>query len=142
MARADALPHETCQRRQDVPVPLHVGRRLAAVEVLQQAEHPGLILGRHPAILDEAAWAAACKAIDARSTGKDRRSSKRRTYLLSGIIECACGANSTVRRGTRAARNGATASAAAAGRPAHPGTGRGRSFTRYGSRAQVVGADP
>ena len=51
-------------------------------------EHPG----RHPAILDEAVWATARKAIDARSTGKDRRSSKRRTYLLSGIIECACGA--------------------------------------------------
>ena len=48
--------------------------------------------GRHPAILDEAVWATARKAIDARSTGKDRRSSKRRTYLLSGIIECACGA--------------------------------------------------
>ena len=51
-------------------------------------EHPG----RHPAILDELTWAVARKAVDARSTGKDRRSLRRRTYLLSGIITCCCGA--------------------------------------------------
>lgn len=48
--------------------------------------------GCHPAVLDEATWAAARKAIDRRSGGKIRRAPVHRTYLLSGLIVCECGA--------------------------------------------------
>ncbi len=48
--------------------------------------------GRHPAILDVATWAAGRRAIDARWRGGVRQSSKRRTYLVSGLATCGCGA--------------------------------------------------
>ena len=49
--------------------------------------------GRHPAILDEATWAAGRKAIDARGRGTLHSSPAKRTYLLAGIIVCTCGRN-------------------------------------------------
>ncbi len=47
--------------------------------------------GRHPAILDEATWAAGRKAADARLRKTDQSSRAHRTYLLTGILECSCG---------------------------------------------------
>jgi hypothetical protein len=47
--------------------------------------------GRHPAILDEATWAAGRKAADARLRKTDQSSRAHRPYLLTGILECACG---------------------------------------------------
>lgn len=47
--------------------------------------------GRHPPILDEATWAAGRKAADARLRKADQSSRAHRTYLLTGILECACG---------------------------------------------------
>jgi len=47
--------------------------------------------GRHPAILDEATWARGRKAADARLRKTDQSSRVHRTYLLTGILECACG---------------------------------------------------
>ncbi|MBI2776693.1 MAG: recombinase family protein [Chloroflexi bacterium] len=47
--------------------------------------------GRHPAILDEATWAAGRNAADARLNRTDQSSRAHRTYLLTGILECACG---------------------------------------------------
>lgn len=49
--------------------------------------------GRHAPILDEATWAAGRAALDGRLSGRVRRSPKKRTYLLSGLITCECGAN-------------------------------------------------
>jgi hypothetical protein len=49
------------------------------------------LAGRHPAIIDERTWATARRAIAARQTGASRASSKKRVYLLSGLIECECG---------------------------------------------------
>ncbi len=47
--------------------------------------------GRHPAILDEATWAAGRKAADARLNKADQSSRAHRTYLLTGVLECKCG---------------------------------------------------
>ena len=48
--------------------------------------------GRHPAIITEAQWAAGRLGIDSRRSGRIRRSSKKRIYLLAGLIRCECGA--------------------------------------------------
>ena len=47
--------------------------------------------GRHPAILEEAAWAAGRKAMEARGAGRIQRSRVHRTYMLTGVLECVCG---------------------------------------------------
>ena len=47
--------------------------------------------GRHPAIITEAQWAAGRLGIDSRRSGRVRRSSKKRIYLLAGLIRCECG---------------------------------------------------
>ena len=48
--------------------------------------------GRHPAIITEAQWAAGRLGIDSSRSGRVRRSSKKRIYLLAGLIRCECGA--------------------------------------------------
>ena len=48
--------------------------------------------GRHPSILDLATWGEGRKGVDSRLSGAVRRSTKHRTYLLSGLVECRCGA--------------------------------------------------
>ncbi len=60
--------------------------------------------GRHLAIIDETTWAVARQGIDARAKGTARPSSRRRVYLLSGIIECGCGAR--LHGQTRSSRGG------------------------------------
>jgi len=48
--------------------------------------------GRHPAIINEQQWSDGRKATDARRSGRSRRSSKKRVYLLAGLGRCVCGA--------------------------------------------------
>lgn len=48
--------------------------------------------GRHPAILDEATWRAGFEASRARHRGAIRTGSRRRVYVLAGLLSCgACG---------------------------------------------------
>ncbi len=94
---ARGLQHDGVRRRVDAPWTrdavkdiVRRGRFYLGYVVYRQGaeERPG----RHPAIIDLATWAAGRKAIEARSSGTVRRSSKHRVYLFSGLIECACGA--------------------------------------------------